>query len=112
LIWLGYRYDAVGNLISTSDPSASYTFGYDSLNRPTSVSPAWRGRSDSPRAPARLNALADEDLRGLTNFSDVVFSVLSLFPVLFWSPPSTHRVQRNRAILSIEGGLSSAGRIS
>jgi YD repeat-containing protein len=34
---LSYVYDAAGNLTSTSDPSASYTFAYDSLNRPTSV---------------------------------------------------------------------------
>jgi YD repeat-containing protein len=43
LIWFNDRCDAAGNLTSTSDPSASYTFAYDNLNRPTSVTTALPG---------------------------------------------------------------------
>lgn len=32
-----YTYDAVGNLLTVTDPNAKYTYGYDALNRITSV---------------------------------------------------------------------------
>jgi YD repeat-containing protein len=44
---LSYVYDAAGNLTSTSDPSAGYTYAYDSLNRPTSVTTALPGLDPS-----------------------------------------------------------------
>jgi YD repeat-containing protein len=44
---LSYAYDAAGNLTSTSDPSASYTYAYDSLNRPTSVTTTLPGLAPS-----------------------------------------------------------------
>jgi RHS repeat-associated protein len=34
---IGYTYNAVGNVITATDPDAKYTYGYDALNRLTSL---------------------------------------------------------------------------
>jgi RHS repeat-associated protein len=34
---IGYTYDAVGNILTVTDPDAKYTYGYDALNRIFSV---------------------------------------------------------------------------
>jgi RHS repeat-associated protein len=34
---IGYTYDAVGNMLTVTDPDAKYTYGYDALNRISSV---------------------------------------------------------------------------
>jgi YD repeat-containing protein len=34
---LNYAYDVLGNMTSTSDPSSSYSYNYDALNRPSMV---------------------------------------------------------------------------
>jgi RHS repeat-associated protein len=43
---LDYAYDLVGNVVSTSDPSASLSFAYDKLNRNTSTITSLTGLSD------------------------------------------------------------------
>ena len=42
----GYTYDAVGNLITANDPSSKYSYGYDAVNRLTSVD-----NKDTPVVP-------------------------------------------------------------
>jgi RHS repeat-associated protein len=34
---IGYTYDAIGNVLTVTDPDAKYTYGYDALNRISSV---------------------------------------------------------------------------
>jgi YD repeat-containing protein len=46
---IGYTYDAVGNMLTVTDPDAKYTYGYDALNRISSVDNAGTIGVPAPR---------------------------------------------------------------
>ncbi|MCY2990852.1 MAG: hypothetical protein NTY19_23695, partial [Planctomycetota bacterium] len=62
---LQYAYDAVGNLLSASDPDSVYAYGYDALDRPISVD-----NGGTPGAPQMVLSYAYDRMGNVISTSD------------------------------------------